>query len=260
MRCVSPADRALKDHLMKLTMNGFVSSSEIETRHRMGLGALCVEAARRRVRSNEPCELDPLHGDLVDRLGNVDEVRNVMDDYRARTREWVSYEARLPLNGGSDWYEIRGEELRPSDPMSTSTLGMLEAFDEDEGEPAKRRTVRRAREELWQHLGKATWRRAGSIRVGGWHRYRRVSGATLSWPADRKVAHFLVFAPEHGRSLRQHHNPKSTNPRPLAGAGTGSGGGARGRRRANPSEKEPRKLFATLQAIAALNADGGLTG
>jgi hypothetical protein len=101
--------------------------------------------------------------------GDVDEVRNVMDDYRALTREWVPYEARLHLNGSSDWYEIRGEKLQAPGAMSVSTLGMLEAFNEDEGEPAKRRTVRRARDELWRHLGE------GSLEASGVDRDGRVS-------------------------------------------------------------------------------------
>ncbi len=81
------------------------------------------------------------------------EVRDAWDEYRHECWEWRGVNRRLPIDGGKDWYEVHGEELQPLSPMTIGTLGLLEALDEDDREPAKLISVKSAREDLWQKLG-----------------------------------------------------------------------------------------------------------
>jgi hypothetical protein len=97
-------------------------------------------------------------------------------------------------HGGSDWYEIRGEKLQPLEPISAFTLGMLEAFDENESEPAKRRTVGRAREELWQHLGEGNLEASGIDQGGRVSQIPAREWSYLELASRSNGADYLVFS------------------------------------------------------------------
>jgi hypothetical protein len=183
-----------------------------------------------------------------------------MDRYRAKTWHWVSYRKTLPIPGQGGCYEIHGEELQTLGPTSLSDLSALEACNEDDREFAKRKTVRRAREELWQCLGERAIEATGIDQAGRVSRIPAREWGYLDLATRHNGADYLVFSHQNMVPVYD----KITMPRvavmdhwPAAG---------------EPQRVEPtvaaaptlprrdRKLAATLQAIAALNADGVLAG
>jgi hypothetical protein len=54
---------------------------------------------------------------------DLERVRESMDEVRSNTWEWFGFQSRIPLNGGTEWYEIDGEELKNLEPRGKGTLG-----------------------------------------------------------------------------------------------------------------------------------------
>ena len=94
-------------------------------------------------------------------------VREAQDDYRANWWEWFSISRRVPLDGGREWYEVHGAELRTLGPLTVSDLGMLEALDNDPVEGRKQMSVKSAREDLWRRLSEHELEGTAVARPGG---------------------------------------------------------------------------------------------
>jgi hypothetical protein len=127
----SPTVSRLLDFLIGLAQDGMASSKTIEAwLEKWGLPPLAHEPP--------PGRFDPaLMSDwslamtvmwIVRRdLGSV---RRAGDEYRAASLEWHCFHSRAPAPEGREFYEVRGEELKPPSPVRLLTLRMLEAIDD----------------------------------------------------------------------------------------------------------------------------------
>ncbi|WP_395449381.1 hypothetical protein ACHMW7_05775 [Aminobacter sp. UC22_36] len=80
-------------------------------------------------------------------------VRDNWDSYRIECWEWRGHRSRLPVNGGSEWQEVEGWELRHQEPATLMRLGIVEAVEDplkDGHEEIV--SVASARKELWDRL------------------------------------------------------------------------------------------------------------
>lgn len=82
-----------------------------------------------------------------------DKVRNSWEEYCQECWDWQPHHSRLPVNGGKEWNEVIGWELKQRLPGSLSQLGLLEAFNSVlNDEPVPLVTVKSATEQLWRRL------------------------------------------------------------------------------------------------------------
>lgn len=90
------------------------------------------------------------------------------DDYRKKCWDWISFHRRLPLDGGKEWYEVHGEELKNRHSASVGMLGTLEALcaTEVQAHGPGLMTVKEAGEALWNHLANGSLRATATSRNG----------------------------------------------------------------------------------------------
>lgn len=152
-RADSSATSHLRDCVVGLAMDGVLTDGDAERfATKWGLGPF--------ERRPHPEEYDP-RTQPVWSLAMVvswivwredETVREAMDDYRANWWDWFGYFARLPIDGGKEWYEVDGIELKTLDPLSLSGLMMHEALDRSSRPESLIVTVKAAREDLWNRL------------------------------------------------------------------------------------------------------------
>jgi hypothetical protein len=143
----------LRDLLIGLVMDGVMTSTDAETfARRWRVRALSSRPRERLFDVNrEPAwSLVMTISWIVWRSPR--KVREAWDDYRTECWEWFGMSRRLPVDGGTEWYEVHGEELRALEPLSVMSLGILEAVDADPDDQQKLVSVKTAREDLWQRL------------------------------------------------------------------------------------------------------------
>lgn len=95
-----------------------------------------------------------------------DAVRETMDDYRAHWWDWYGVHRRLPIKGGTDWYEVEGSELRRLEPQTIFTLGLYEATGGEAYDGPVTMSVKSAREQLWANLTEGLLAAAGLNAIG----------------------------------------------------------------------------------------------
>lgn len=149
-----PATRALNDHLITIVKDGLLGSTEVEELARTwGLPPLASRPA--------PEEHDPLKLSrwtlcmavswIVFR--EIGDVREAMDEYRSNSWEWTSLGRRLPVEGGTEWYEVWGEELSTRNPLSITMLELMHIGEDQPSTEGMHTTISNARLELWRLLG-----------------------------------------------------------------------------------------------------------
>lgn len=158
----------LRDFMIGLANDGLANSSELEEMAaRWGLPSISSQP--------DTSDFDPINlatwtlpmtiAWVVWRT--VDEVRNHWDEYRAECRDWHNYRTKLPCNGGLNWIEVDGEELRNRNPSSLGNLSMMEAISlVTLNERHKLMSVKSAREALWKHLTEGAIHASGVNRCG----------------------------------------------------------------------------------------------
>jgi hypothetical protein len=80
-------------------------------------------------------------------------VRENWDDYRLECWDWHWHRRRLAINGGMEWEDSEGWELRQRGNATLSRLSLYEAYSDTlEAESRKLVSVKSAREALWRRL------------------------------------------------------------------------------------------------------------
>jgi len=123
---------------------------------------------------------------------NYHRVREAMDSYRTDCWVWTPINRRLPLNGGADWYEIRGSELQSLTPLSIFKIGLMEALSDPDYENVSL-SAKAAREELWANLTQGALTAVGIDREGKVGKIPEHEWPYLSLEADSGGRDRLVF-------------------------------------------------------------------
>lgn len=153
---------ALRDVIIALVMDGVMEEGEAEIfTARWGLPPLTSHPAANKYdpMKSSAWTLPMVVSWAVWRQYEV--VREAMDDYRANCWEWFGFHHRLPVNGGAEWYEVEGSELKTLEPQTLFTLGLLEAMDMQAHPELVTMSVKSAREQLWAALTEGTLTAAG---------------------------------------------------------------------------------------------------
>jgi hypothetical protein len=152
-----------------------------------------------------------------------DMVREQMAEYRSDWWEWFGFFARLPVDGGKQWYEVDGVELRTLDPPSLSDLMLHEALDRTTRPEVLGTSVKSAREELWTRLSNGSLVATGIDAAG-----QVVQVPAHEWPyivltSDDRLRDQLVFKHAMGKvayrevTLREIDLVKAWPPLPKSG-------------------------------------------
>jgi hypothetical protein len=175
--------RALRDVIIGLVMDGIMASQEAESLAKLcSLRGLTSRPKERlfNVNKQPTWSLAMTISWIVWR--NPRKVREAWDDYRKECWEWFPFTRRLPIDGGKEWYDVEGEELRPLEPLNVMSLGMLEALNTDPDDQEKLMSVKTAREELWEKLAEGRLDATVSTQAMALLRFPATNGLILNWP------------------------------------------------------------------------------
>lgn len=149
---LSPANQAVREHLISLAMNGVMSSTEVEELARKWHMPPLAASAN----YLDPMELPRWTLCMAVAWitwADPDAVREMMADYCDTSWTWQSCTRHIPIENEQEWVTVDGEELICLPTQNLTLLGLDEATNSDPRETTKRMSVKSARELLWQKLG-----------------------------------------------------------------------------------------------------------
>lgn len=191
----SQSSLALRDVLIGLVMDGVARPSEAEEfQRRWGLRAMQERPSgdqydpEKRAAWTLPMVLSWM---VFRNLGNVCEA---MDDFRANWWTWVGVHRRLPLQGGAEWYDVRGAELRTLGPMTLTKLMLQEALECEQEYGGVTMSVKDARELLWSKLAEGALVATAIDAAGAVVQVPHHEWPYLELEADDKLMDRLVFS------------------------------------------------------------------